>query len=297
MLKVAVFFVIATSSQASSFSEVRDKVYASPMTGLPQYEGLGAGDFIRALFHLPSRLTDRARGTLGDAGDFKAAAPKLLHPMGVCAEAVWEIDAPSSSTGLLAQGTRVNAIVRMSAADTQTKFSFKKKRTFGLAVKLFPTANPDLKVTTRNLFLLDQNGLTGSKCENYLLNRGEERFFQNTALGGGFGAKLVSRIFRRFDRNPLMRPVRPLAEVTAQNVPVGVPPVSPELLQLVPTLSEGAALRSALDFRGELLQYAPGEIRFDIVVPGQGRIGRLTLGKPVLSAFCDKQLHFHHHRW
>jgi hypothetical protein len=88
MRRFATFlFFVATTAQAASFQTVRDRIYREPQTNLPEYPGLGLGDALAAILRGTGGLIDRAAGTLTSNEDFKPRAPKLLHPMGVCADA------------------------------------------------------------------------------------------------------------------------------------------------------------------------------------------------------------------
>ncbi len=291
---------LPTLAQAASFQEVRDRIYAAPLSTLPQEEGLTPLSFLRAITVTSGVLVDRVKATLTDGADFKEAKPKLLHPMGVCAEARWKIRGSSHATGLLSDGTDVRAIVRFSTGDEQTTFSPTKKRIFGLAVKLFPTQSDSESVATRNLFTLDQSGLDGNVRENYLTDGPSQRtYFENKALGGGKAAELLNGMFALFDSYPSWRPLYPLTEVRADGRAVTFD-VTPSTLRLVPRI-EGRKY-SAKDFRDEIRMYKAGEIQFAIVLPAQEapfgtrqEIGTLIVGKPVLSTVCDRELHFHHH--
>jgi hypothetical protein len=300
---------LATSKEPPkprSFREVRDLIYSHPQTYAPHYEGFSFGDLAKAAIG-HGNLASRARWTLSTSDDFKPRGVKLLHPMGVCAEARWVIDAPSPASGLLARGTEVRAIVRMSNADSNEVWSEKTPRIFGLAVKLFPTSNEDEQVVTRNLFNLDQNSLSGGKRKSYLHvdswdghSKSDEIHFVNSAPAKTFVEKKATKIFGKFDFHPDRRPLYQLTEVTASNEDV-VAPVTPEFLHFVPRPLGTREFQP--DFRDNLMQYKEGEIAFDIVIPGgqdapfaqETRVGTLTLGQPVLSEVCDLELHFHHH--
>jgi hypothetical protein len=300
-MAVLALTALSTSSQADSFREVRDRVYRNPLTQLPENDGLSGADFFKALLGMKNALMERAGWTLSRGEDFKPRAPKLLHPMGVCAEATWTIDGSSPATGLLSQGTQVRAMVRFSTADGNTVFhpAFGQRRVSGFAIKLFPTQDENQSVYTRNLFFLDQGGLDGDTRTRWLgpgrdLNDGPI-FFRNTAPGSGLGGKILTRLFRQLDLDPTRRPVEPLTSVDANDQAVASP-LAPRELRLIP---HGKGYFD-FDFRSEILSYGPGEIHFDIVIPAQNgfaeaRIGSLVIGAPVVSTVCDQELHFHHH--
>jgi hypothetical protein len=292
----------------NSFSEVSERIYAEPARGddLPKYPGVSPRTALNALMLLGGALMDRILGTLDDVApsDFKERAPKLLHPMGVCAEATWTIDRPTSATGLLAQGTQVPAIVRMSVAKAQNE-SKGDKRPFGLAIKLFPTRDKDLPIESRNVFTLDQTGLDGSPRQSFLHpdKAGDELYFTNSAPGGGFMEKQITALFGKFDSDPSRRPLHPLTQVTPDGVRIrSEDAITPRDIRFIP-LVKAEPSGVSKDFRTELLSYASGDISFDIalaVIERTGtsfvRVGSLVLGTPVVSIGCDQDLHFHHHR-
>jgi len=291
-----------SQAQPHSYNEVKEKIFAEPTADLPTYPFLPIGPLVRAIFNCGGKLINRVEGTLEEPTDFKDRDPKLLHPMGVVAEATWKIDQSSPLTGLLAVGTQVKAIVRLSTADGQTTYDEKKKRQFGIAIKLFPTSDDNQKVVTQNLFFLDQNGLDGGIRRRFLTPQypGAELYFENSAPGGGLPGKIIAHVFKRYDVSPTVRPVYPLTEVDATGAKVSAPQ-TPRFIRLVPNL-KNAKVNTAPDFRNELRRYKPGEITFDIVIPKQGatfpqdvKIGTLTLGTPIVSVVGDQELTFHHH--
>lgn len=298
---LALACLTARADQMSSYDEVRSRVYRDAETGLDCYPAVGAGDVLKSLLHLRNRLTDRVQWTLTHTDDFMPATKpdpsKILHPMGVCASATWEVDQATPYTGMFAQGSHADAIVRFSTGNPVTLFNSKDARIFGIAVKLFPSRDPAREVVTRNLFFLDQSGLDGDVRPNFLTKENGALYWQNQAGGGGVQGAIMNHIFARFDKNPLKRPLKPAAEVSDDGQPVASP-VSPDVIRLVPDLSQAGSVRTAPDFRSELLEYGAGEIRFNVVRSDTGaRIGRLTIDKPIASETCDKELHFHHHRW
>jgi hypothetical protein len=285
----------AASTSTDSFGIVRDEVYAHPEGSLPCYPGLTPGTFVRAVLGLGGELVLRAAKTLASTDALKPAAPKILHPNGVCAEATWTIDGQSQATGLFATGTQTNAMVRFSTADARTLSAKGKNRIFGFAVKLFPVRADGKQVASTNILTLGEKGQTGAPRASYLVpsDKGEAIYFSNEAPGGGIGSKVLGWVLKRFDKNPIFQPLRESASVTADGKPVAHP-VSPGLIRLVPDMSHAARLHTAADFRSEILQYDAGEIRFNVELTDGTHLGTLVVGKPVVSKACDEELTFHH---
>jgi hypothetical protein len=222
--------------------------------------------------------------------------------MGVVYEAVWEITEESPATGLFAKGTKIPAIVRISAATAQVDWSPNADRVIGMAIKLFPTTDEDKPVTTANLFTLDQFGLGGSKCATLLQGEGPDdvRYFRNIAPAKSLVTKVATGLFGRFDIHPDTRPLYPLTEVTSTGARVAKP-VTPHEVQFY-RRAKAQSRDFSLDARTELSTYRPGDLSFEIVIPAQKGfgnanlpVGKLTLGKSVISVAGDQELHFHHH--
>jgi hypothetical protein len=250
----------ATPAGAQSFHEVRDRVYAEPLRSLPAYDLPLATAIFNALRNLSGELIDRARQTLADPSDFKRAAPKLIHPVGICAQGVWKITEPSFATGLLAAGTEVPLMARFSIATNDPQYKPGKARNFGVAVKLFPGMNPDdASVETCNILTLDQTGLNGEDRPSIFqpLRRDDRVYFTNDVAGKGFLAWLGQRTFEKLDPPSTFRALYPLAEVTARGERVAQP-VAPRLIRIVSRVKP--KLNLPVDFRDEILGYGDGEL-------------------------------------
>lgn len=307
LLLLVLLIVPATQAQAESFREVRGRVYSEPLATNPAYKLPLAKAITLALARLSGELIDRAKATLTEVSDFKPARPKLIHPVGICAEGVWTIDQPSPATGLLSRSsdgsaTKVRAMVRFSMATNDPVYKPGSKRNMGMAIKLFPTQDDRQSVVTRNVFTLDQTGLTGDDRQSFFFHPNEKPgsvFFTNEVSGTGFLAWLGQRTFEKLDSPSTFRGLHPLTEIAGDGQRVAKPS-TPRLIAIVPAMRPKAG-QVPEDFRDEIRQYAePGSLRFHLVLPADGelkravRIGSLVLGRPVVSPVCDLELHFHH---
>lgn len=295
-----------------SYLEVRDRVFGEPLTEAPLYclQPRFEAQVLLALAHLPTALTERLRSTTTDPSDFKAPEPKIIHAYGICADADWDIQTEGPWTGLFARGASVPAVVRFSIGNNEPQARGGVARLFGMAVKLFPARFAGEPNETRNIHLLDETGLDGSKRGRFFGHEREGGYYTNVARSTLATGRIASALFGRFDRDPSRRPLAPLASVWADGESVFVAR-APGELRLVPRISAAGMRRLQLardrghglaDFRDEILAYGSGAIAFDILLPdGDGadsqwyRAGSLRLGASVLSKTCDLSLHFHHH--
>ncbi|HVK62089.1 MAG TPA: hypothetical protein VM432_11080, partial [Bdellovibrionales bacterium] len=130
----------------SSFTDVWNKIAAKPYESLPLYKIVSAET-------LKSAASLAMNGTLDDRNDFRPRRVKLVHPNGVCLAGTWRIDEASNSSGYFSKGSKGLVIARASV--TQDLVNIEEHRSFGLAVKIFPTLNPDEIAYTSNLFSVD----------------------------------------------------------------------------------------------------------------------------------------------
>ncbi len=315
----------AKQAAGSSFEEIRSLVYAAPSPAdLPEYEGASDWETFQAIILsiVSTRIDASMRRTLASSSDYKDAAVKLFHPKGVCAEGEWEVTQPSPYTGLFAEGTRVPSIVRMSASGNNTRYTtpvpllplfLQRPRSFGLAVKLFPAADRRHPVRTCNVLLFDQTGIDGNPSPWYM--RGaprhgggfEEQYFFNWLTGAGPITSGFAKLFAKFANDPRYRRIDALARVDSEGRVVK-DHRAPRFVKLIPVarFQEAEEANRWVDFRQELLDLARlARLAFDIAVSENNpaeersqdterRIGRLTLGTPVVSEFGDQQLHFSH---
>ena len=294
--------------EGSSFSAVRDAVWRGPYAELPHYtvdmqrfgpEGEGPDNRLRAA----ALRTLTSREDLIDFPDGR----KIVQPNGICFTGEWHIGPQSRYTGLFAPNTRVLVIARASVAYTATEQG--ERRAFGLAVKLFPTGDPDRVVKTLNVFTME--ALVGTMHAHFL----DASLDNAPGLGGIAGAygnlELAMRMRDDFSAADAQashgradfgyRPVTPLAR---SGIPPGDEPVSPHWLQL--RIADGTPRIDAADFRDELRvgQYPDHELTWRIEAAdanskGISRalfypIGELVLNESVVSPGCDGRLHFAH---
>src|ERR1051325_8617917 len=83
---------------------------------------------------------------------------RLLRPHGVCVTGVWEITESTSYSGYFQKGRQGLVVARFSAGLTMTLRG--RRRSYGLALKLFPTADEHHAelLPTANVLLADDLG-------------------------------------------------------------------------------------------------------------------------------------------
>jgi hypothetical protein len=136
----------------------------------------------------------------------------LLHPVGICAEAKWEISQESNATGLFQKGVQLPAIVRLSTGTADSEYiSNSNGRIFGIAVKLFPTRSKEKSVETVNIITLDHYGFDRSKRKRYFHEDAADNstpvYFTNVAPAKSAFGRLLSTFFDRFDLYPISSPI------------------------------------------------------------------------------------------
>ncbi len=284
--------------QGSSFDDIREAVFADPYEDRPTYR-VNKQQFGPAGKHGDNRVYAAGLRTLSSRQDLLEfdGGQKLFQANGICFTGEWVIDRPSHYIGLLAEGTRVPVVARASVSLDGTRR--KHKRAFGMALKLFPAANPATVVETVNLFVM--HSLGGVRTDHVLalaLDNAPE-------LGalppfGQWGTALrLQRDFERADRDASGRAnvaYRPVAQLNGGK--------GPRWLRLV--TADGLPRVDADDFRDELTlaHYPDGELRWTIAV-AEGQegekdaanwttVGELRVRESVVSASCDRRLHFAH---
>ncbi len=138
----------------ASYNEIYNVVFSDPYIELPQYKVTKklfgkSGD--RPENHALT-AAKRSLSSQTDLFDFPQKQ-KLFQPNGVCFAGRWLIQQPSRYTGLFEEGVNVPVIVRASVALDGTLQ--KHKRAFGMAIKIFPHADPNLAVETSNVFVMN----------------------------------------------------------------------------------------------------------------------------------------------
>lgn len=313
-VRVLVFFLLASALvpsarayEGSAFRAVRDAVFSDAYVQLPVFpvtrEILGpSGE------NEDNRLRHAARRTLkvrDDLFDFPQQR-KLLQPNGICFSGRWRIDRTSPFTGLLATGARALVVARASVALSETTRGH--ARSFALAVKLFPTQDPEAVVRTANLLVAET--LSGTLHPHFL-----DAALDNEPSLGGLPAlsslPLALRI--RTDLTTADRELspagpdllyRPVDELASAGLDPATAPRAPRWVRL--RIAAGTPRIDAADFRDELQlrHYPGGTMQWDILAaeadPGGKehadwhRIGTLVLEESVVSGTCDTRLHFAH---
>ncbi len=286
--------------QGASFNNIRRLVFANPYDALPTYR-VNKEQFGPRGNHKDNRVYAAGLRTLSSREDLLEfdGGQKLLQANGICFAGEWIIDRPSGYAGLLAEGTRVPVIARASVSLDGTRR--KHKRAFGMALKLFPAADRATAVETVNIFVM--HSLGGVRTD-HVLNLALDNA---PALGSlpPFGqwstALRLQSDFERADQTASGRAnlaYRPVAQLSGSD--------GPRWLRLV--ASHGMPRVDADDFRDELNldHYPNGELRWDIAIAdGQkGKkdaaswttVGELRVSESVVSASCDRRLHFAHPR-
>lgn len=260
---------------------------------LPQYDFSTASIFQRSV-----SLQQDATRTLTDRNDVYDYLPKKLHPMGVCGWGTWEIDRDLGYSGLFRQGTQALFVGRISVAMGEA--AREDSRGFGFAGKVFPTQDPDARVTSANFFTVDV--LMGQADQSFLTTsttNEPETGFRISVLWLGLK---IARALSSVEENPGFRPLTQLAEAGAASGQVR----QPKYIRLQPI--EDNLLNSESDFRNEVLRGVQDNrgLKFDIHVSDVSsdrheeshwtRVGRIRLADAAVSFGCDRRLHFSHPR-
>lgn len=284
----------AESTEGASFEEVWDTVASDPYD--KPYEKVSVTKFFRWGVN---RLFDSAQRTLNNDAELLPRFDKLLHANGICLKGEWIIDQDSRYTGYFAKGARGLFIGRASVALSETERG--NYRAFGLAGKIFPTRNAKQPVKTANFFVIDDLGgtLTESFLDAPMINEPPVGVNRSTVLAAPIAAAAAAN-FSRADKNPGLRQVYPISELTLDDPTTAV---TPRWLRVQGVA--GTARLDEADFRDELdISRFPGEqVELEIAVAaplGRSRdkqwetIGRIILDESVISDSCDHRLHFAH---
>jgi hypothetical protein len=241
----------------------------------------------------------------------------LVRPHAVCVTGTWEITEDNPYSGFFRPGSRGLAIARISAGDSLTLGG--RRRSYGLALKLFPTADENHRQLLRpaNILLADDLGgtrpahLTEVELTNVPHVTGWNRGTQIPVL------LIEGLVFELVDRRASVRQVYPIAELgKAPEEPTR----APEFLRL--RASAGQPVVDEDDVRDEVLAHIFDRgnprplrtLRFDVAVSDAGKrrgfglfqrqtvdgwrqIGRVTFDDGVASYNGDFVLHFRHPTW
>lgn len=300
---VALLLVGAVAGTPHSFHEVRARIFDHPLVE-PTPPPFGFLPELSLLMEaLSGRLSKRLAATLVNTDDFKDSVLKPIHRQGICADAAWDMEVATSATGLFESGTHVNGIVRFASGTNRAEYSRVLPRNFGIAIKLFPGSDADAPVHSANAFVFDQYGLAGEVRPGFLVkNAGAPDItFSNVTNGTRLLNRMGNFVLGRFDKPALSRPLYQLAEVNGAGQAVFAADM-PARMVLVAQHPERFPVPVPEDYRRELAAYAPGTLKFDVLIAMDAaddptRVGTLTILNTVLSAACDAELHFAHVPW
>jgi hypothetical protein len=263
----------------STFAEVKEVAFSGPYRTLPNNPTVGLRTFVQFLNGSARNLVDKR--------DIRPWYRKLIHPNGICYTGVWRIDQDSPYTGYFSKGSEGLCIARLSVAGAQLRAG--ERRAFGIAGKVFPTLDPNQRVSPGNFVLV--SNLSGTK-DRHVLDIEATNF---PSVGWDPQAFVVNRIiFRMMDSRPGWRQLFPISTL---GMPRGSTIVTPDVMRLPPI--EGTPRIDADDFRDELrLQHYPNHTltmaievrRFD--QQQWTRLGRIDFTEDAISDGGDHRLHF-----
>lgn len=306
VIMTSVVWAAAFVYDGSSFRHVKQVIFASPYATLPHYK-VDKKRFGRSGDNAANLLLAAAKRTLTNLSDLYKFphGQKLLQANGICFTGKWIIDSQSPFTGQFSHLTQSLAIVRASVSLSGTRQQ--DRRAFAIAIKLFPTTDPDAIVKTLNIFTMHSMGGVKSKHILDLVVDNEPLLGGLPGLGDWATAYRLLADLERADglisyNKPSVRyrPVTHLAEYGHSSTVV-----APRWLRLRPVATLPRINRQ--DFRDELRieHYPRGQLQWDIdVAPDSDShnkstaqwttIGKLILTDSVTSAACDNRLHFTH---
>ncbi|HEY4575125.1 MAG TPA: hypothetical protein VIJ26_14200 [Thermoanaerobaculia bacterium] len=321
-----------TSYQGSRFPDVKAAIFSNPYQKvwggpgeppLPFYEVTNRSAYTGTLSGgKPSPFQLAAIRALDSAADLRWGKDgkgfrRFVRPQGVCVTGTWEITEDNPYTGYFKNGSRGLVIARISTGVTTALGG--KRRSYGLVLKLFPTADENHQDLLRpaNVILADDlGGTTASHVTEVEITNVP----QLTGLNRGNEIPLLLRegqVFERVDRKPTIRQVYPIAELgKAPDEKTN----APEFMRLQtsprqPRIDED-------DVRNEVLAhiYDKGDpqprrtLSFDLAVSDEGKrsgfapyerqtvtgwktIGKVSFNQGVASYNGDFVIHFRHPTW
>lgn len=285
------------TAEKSNFAELWAVVKEKPLAAPYPKEKVG---FFRFFKGLSFRFLDSAKRTLDEHRDLLPHFDKLIRPNGIGLAGTWEITEETPYSGYFKKGSRAQVIARASVFSDETDRG--NYRSFGMALKLFPSADAKGagKYKTANVFLIDDNGGTDTP---YFTEAGLTTHPKFSVHGGLIlRAPVLAAVAlgqRLADKNPDYRQLYPVAELgAARSDLAGIK--TPERLMV-----KGAAGSrvDAADFREELdASKYPGGLVFEVFsAEGEDKpwtkIGRITFTQSVVSKVVDHNLHFPHPRY
>jgi len=214
--------------RGSRFSETKAAIFANPYQkvwggpgepALPRYKVTNRSVWSGSLpGGRPPRFKLASIRSLDSPADLRWGEDgrgfrRLVRPHAVCVTGRWEVTAESPYTGYFRQGSRGLVIARISAGVYRGLRGI--RRSFGMALKLYPTADEhhDRPLRTANAILADDlGGGTGRHVTEVELTNAP----QVTGLNRGPEIPVLleeALVFALVDRAPTMRQVYPIAEL------------------------------------------------------------------------------------
>lgn len=285
------------TAEKSNFGELWALVKEKPLAQPYPKEKVGFWKFFKGLSF---RFLGSAKRTLNEHRDLLPRFEKLIRPNGIGLAGTWEITEDTPYSGFFRKGSRAQLIARASVFSDDTDRG--AYRSFGMALKLFPSADAKDagKYKTANVFLIDDNGGTDTPYFT------EARLMTHPKFSVHGGLLLRAPVLaavalgqRLADKNPDYRQLYPVAELgVAREDLAGVKTPERMMLKGAPGPRVDAA-----DFRAELdASKYPGGLVFEIfTADGEDqpwkKIGRITFTESVVSEVVDHNLHFPHPRY
>jgi hypothetical protein len=306
-LVLLAYSISVNAYSGSTWNSIYEIIFSDPYQSLPQYK-ITQKKFGPKGQEEENELKKAARRTLtikDDLFDFPGNQ-KLLQANGICFAGEWLIDTETKYTGLLKQGSYFPVIARASVALSGTKF--KDKRSFAMAIKIFPSQDRDEIVETVNVFVMET--IAGKRRQYFL-----EAELDNAPKYGGLPAlgKLGLGLRLQSDLNAVDRELspggpdltfRPISHLALHSISTAEDVTSPKWLRL--RVEEGTKLNKDDDFRDELNldNFPDNKIIWEIEVADKEsrgksyanwhKIGRLIFNESIASQSCDSKLHFAH---
>ena len=295
-----------TDYNGSSYNAISAAVFTKPYDQLPQYSTTATLFGDSGSDPAKNHLLSAAQRTLSDRRDLIEfpQGQKLLQANGICFAGKWIIDQPSDYSGQFRFPTESLLIARASVLLSGTQQG--DKRGFGLALKIFPTGDPDQIVPTLNAFVMHSMGGIKTKYTLDLVVDNEPPLGALPPLRDLSTAYRLMRDFKRADNavshggaNISYRPLTHLAE-QAEIANINAPTwLRLKALDTLPRIDQ-------LDFRDELRtqHYPEGTLVWVIEAAtdaGKGKsraswstLGRVVFNNSITSVDCDQRLHFVH---
>ncbi|SMF43270.1 hypothetical protein [Pseudobacteriovorax antillogorgiicola] len=287
----------------SVFNEVLSQARQGKYDDRP-YRKVTSASFFR---FFENQLAKDSERTLSDRSDILPPFRKLLHPNGICLVGTWNIEGDSPYSGYFRAGRQGLVIARASAALTAVKQG--QKRSFGMAVKIFPSQDPQDQsmLKTANFFVIDDLG--GTYIDHFrdtpMTNDISSVNFGVDNAGQLLIAAIVTPTLQASETimgsSPSVRQVYQVAELGEADPSQAITP------KWIRIQGEAGSREDYKDFRDELIMANnDGRLRFEIAVTSDGELGEdkpfevigyMEFTESFESEGCDSRLHFNHPSW